>query len=122
MLKIMFACGAALLAVVPATAATEDHARIAIGDGAMLKRAEAVCGPAGKLAKKDLLSVTYARAAAEQALPLSQFQPLLQTSEDAALTASQAANFCADTRKRRSSMVSRVRKAGQALVKAKQTG
>lgn len=115
------ALAALALLASPAAAETGDHAKIVFDNGSILKKAEANCGAMGRLSRRDSLALTYARAAAEQSLPLSEFEKLFRASEAEATTASAATGFCAQTKRKRPAMMSRIKKAGQALA-AKRVG
>lgn len=114
---------AALLLAGPARAVgVEDLAKIVLGSGSILKKAEASCQASGKLSKSDTLALTFARAAAEQALPISQFQSLDRAADAEATSASQATGFCPETKKKKSGLMSKIRKAGKALIQARMLG
>jgi hypothetical protein len=113
--------GVSLIALTQPAAAVGlgDLAKVVLGGGSVLKKAEQACGPAQKLTTGDSLALTFARAAAEQALPLSQFALLDQSAEDEATTASQSTGFCKETKAKKPSLMKKIKAAGKALLKSR---
>lgn len=109
------------LAATPALAVgLEDLAKVVLGGQSVLKKADETCPKASfSLTKSDQLALTFARAAAEQALPISQVVAIDQASNaDAAADAKNPA-FCNETKKKKSGLMSKIKKAGRALAKAR---
>jgi hypothetical protein len=114
---------AALAIAMPAQAVgLGDLAKVVLGGGSILKTAEAKCGTSAKLTKTDQLALTFARAAAEQALPLSEFVALDRATVDEAEAAAQSSTFCPETKKKKAGLMAKVKKAGKALIKARMLG
>lgn len=112
------------LAATPALAiGLGDIAKVVLGGQSVLKKADETCPKSSfSLTKSDQLAMTFARAAAEQALPISQFQSLDQASTaDADAQAAKPA-FCAETKKKKTGIMSKIKKAGKTLAKARVLG
>lgn len=122
MRKMMMTVAAGALAATPAMAVDlEDLAKVVLGGGAVLKKAEQKC-TGQSLSKKDQLAITLAVAATEQALPISQFQSLDQTAKAEADQAADAKAFCPETKKKKSGLISKIKKAGKAIIVARGLG
>jgi antitoxin component of RelBE/YafQ-DinJ toxin-antitoxin module len=110
-----------LFAAPAAAVGIEDLAQVVLGGGAVLKKAEQTCANV-RLVKNDQLALTFARAAAEQALPISQFQAIDQIAVSDAAKEAESKGFCQGTKKKKSGMMAKIKKAGKALVKARILG
>ena len=122
MRKTILTIGSMTLAATPALAVSiGDLAKVVLGGSAVLKKAGENC--AGQLlGKNDQLALTFARAAAEQALPISQFQAIDQTAVDDAAKQAENKGFCQETKKKKPGLMGKIKKAGKALVKARVLG
>jgi hypothetical protein len=99
-----------------------DLAKVILGGGNVLKKAEAKCGSSLALSNDESLALTFARAAAEKALPISQFTALdTQTAKEADQQA-QSNTFCTETKQKKPGMMSKIKKAGKSILKARVLG
>jgi hypothetical protein len=119
MRKLVWAASAALIVSAPASAVgLEDLAKVVLGGKSVLKKADEKCPKNSfALTKNDELAMTLAVAAVEQALPVSQFQALDKKATDDASTASNDTQFCAETKKKKSGLMSKIKKAGKSILK-----
>jgi antitoxin component of RelBE/YafQ-DinJ toxin-antitoxin module len=110
----------AAMAGTPALAiGLEDLAKVVLGGQSVLKKADETCPQSRfSLTRSDQLALTFARAAAEQALPISQFQSLDQASTADANAEAAKPAFCAETKKKKTGILSKIKKAGKSLAKA----
>jgi hypothetical protein len=112
--------------VVPAQAAgLGDLARVVLGNGAVLQKSNDTCPQTtGKatLAMEELLALSIARQAAQNALPAPQFLSLDTAANANAVKAAQAPRFCDTTAKKKNVLLDAVKKAGQKLVTARVLG
>ena len=114
---------AALLLAAPAHAVgLGDLAKVVLGGSSVLKKGADKCGASLGLTQKDDLALTFARSAAEQALPISEFSALDTATKTAAETSATSPTFCSDTAKQKSGILSKVKKAGQDLLKKRLLG
>ncbi len=114
---------AAVLAAAPAHAVgLGDLAKVVLGGSSVLKKGAEKCGTSLGLTQKDDLALTFARSAAEQALPLSEFTALDTATKAEADTSATSPTFCADTAKKKTGIISKVKKAGQDLLKKRLLG
>lgn len=123
MRKLLIAATACAVAATPAVAlGVGDLAKVILGNGSVLKKGEEKCGTALGLTKNDSLAMTFARSAAEQSLPISQFLALEKASQVDAATAANDANFCNETKKKKSGLMKAMTKAGKSILKQKALG
>jgi hypothetical protein len=114
---------AAVLAASPANAVgLGDLAKVVLGGSSVLKKGAEKCGSSLGLSQKDDLALTFARSAAEQALPLSEFTALDTATKTEADTSATNPAFCSDTAKKKTGIMSKVKKAGQDLLKKRLLG
>jgi hypothetical protein len=114
---------AAVLLAAPANAAgLGDLAKVVLGGSSVLKKGEAKCGASLGLTQKDDLALTFARSAAEQALPISEFTALDTAAKASADTSATSSTFCSDTKKEKTGIISKVKKAGQDLLRKRLLG
>jgi hypothetical protein len=117
--------GAALIMALASPAAAVglgDLAKVVLGNGSVLKKSEATCGSSLALNKDDSLAITFARAAAERALPISQFTALDQAANTDANAAATSSTFCNDTKKKKSGMMKAIKKAGKSILLSRVLG
>ncbi len=115
---------AMILAATPALAVgVEDLANVVLGGQSVLKKADDTC-PRSKfsLTRSDRLALTFARSAAEQALPISQFQALDMSAGASAEADAQKPTFCAETKRKKSQVLSKIKKAGRAMIASRALG
>lgn len=118
---LLIACAFSI--ATPATAlGLGDLAKTVLSKSSVLKKGEEKCGTSLGLTKDDLIAITLARSAVEQALPLSQFVALDQATQAEATSASTAPTFCNETKKKKSGLMSAMSKAGKAILKKKALG
>lgn len=123
MRKILIAATACGLVVTPAAAlGLGDLAKVVLGGNSVLKKGEQKCGTSLGLTKDDSLAMTFARAAVERSLPISQFTALDKSTEAEATSASTAPTFCNETKKKKSGMMKAITKAGKSILKQKALG
>lgn len=114
---------AALLLSTPAMAVgLGDLAKVVLGGSSVLKKGQEVCGSAFGLTRQDDMALTLARSAAERALPLSEFMALDTATKAEANTAATSSSFCDTTKKEKTGIVSKVKKAGKDILKKKILG
>ncbi len=113
-----------MLAGTPALAmGLEDLAKVVLGGQSVLKKADDTCPRSNfSLTRSDRLAMTFARSAAEQALPISQFQALDLSANETAGVEAQKADFCTETKKKKSGLMSKIKKAGKALITSRALG
>ena len=99
-----------------------DLAKVVLGGSSVLKKGEEKCGSSLGLTKDESLAITFARAAAEQALPLSQFTYLDKSADDEAASVATTPTFCNETKAKKSGMMNAIKKAGAAILKRKALG
>lgn len=109
------------LAATPAMAVgLEDLAKVVLGGQSVLKKADETCPKASfSLTKSDQLALTFARAAAEQALPISQVVAIDQVSTAEAANDSKNPAFCSETKRKKSGLMAKIKRAGRSLAKAR---
>jgi len=101
----------------PATAQTNAGglAKTVVGNGAVLQRGADTCANGLALSEDDQLAITLARQAAQSALPATQYLTLTATANSNAITASEKQGFCAQTLKKKASMMKAIREATKKL-------
>jgi antitoxin component of RelBE/YafQ-DinJ toxin-antitoxin module len=93
-----------------------DLAKVVLGGGSILKKGEAKCGSSLGLTKDDSLALTFARAAAERALPISEFTALDSAANAEADKSATSSTFCNETKKKKSGMMKSIKKAGKSIL------
>lgn len=110
---------AAVVAVCSACPAQAQNlgglAKTVLGGGAVLQRGADTCTNGLRLSGEEQLALTLARQAAQSALPGEQFVTLDATANSNAVTASQKPGFCAQTSKKKASMLKAIRDAAKKL-------
>jgi hypothetical protein len=109
----------AALTAVPAYAGLGDLAKTVLGGRAVLQRGADTCPNALALSGEEQLALTFARQAAQSALPGDQFVTLDATANSNAVTASQKPGFCTQTSKRKDVMMKAIRDAARKLATAR---
>jgi hypothetical protein len=99
-----------------------DLAKVVLGNGATVQKAAETCPTKVSLTSQDSLTMQIARAAAEQALPASQFLALDTAANTQATTQAAAPGFCNTTAKKKNGLLDAIKKAGQKLVTARVLG
>jgi antitoxin component of RelBE/YafQ-DinJ toxin-antitoxin module len=98
----------------------EDLAKVVLGGQSVLKKADESCPKSSfSLTSSEQLALTFARSAAEQALPISQLTAIEQTSTTDAANEAKKPEFCNETKKKKTGLMSKIKKAGRALAKAR---
>lgn len=105
----------------PATAmGLEDLAKVVIGGQSVLKKANEDCPRSSfSLTRADQLALTFARSAAEQALPISQLTAISDASSAEAAVEAQKPAFCTETKRKKSGLMTKIKKAGRQLAQAR---
>ncbi len=112
-----------LVMTAPARAAgLDDLAKVVLGGGSILKKGQEKCGSALRLTQNDSLAITFARGAAERALPISRFTLLDQAAEADAIKQAEAPTFCPETKKKKSGLMKAIKKAGKSILMARVLG
>lgn len=116
--------GAAILAIAVASTPVAaiglgDLAKVVLNGGSILKKGQQKCGSSLGLTTRDQLSLTFARAAAERSLPISEFLSLDQAGNAAADQAAQSTTFCDDTKKQKKGLLAKIAKAAKGMATAK---
>ncbi len=96
-----------------------DLAKVILNNGSVLSTGQQKCGSTLGLTSTDQAQMSFARTAAQKAIPLAQFLALDQASNAAAATASQSPTFCNDTQKQKKGLLSKIAKAARGLAGAK---
>jgi hypothetical protein len=96
-----------------------DLAKVILGGGSILKQGQTKCGSSLSLTTKESFQLALARAAAQKALPSSEFLALDGASAAEASTAAQSPTFCAETQKKKSGILSKIAKAAKGLAGAR---
>lgn len=107
--------GVTILAAPAQAVGLADLAKIVLGGSSVLKKADDKCGSSFSLSARDQLALTFARSAAEQALPISEFLSLDQASAADATKAAEAPTFCAETKTKKKGLLSKIGKAAKGL-------
>jgi antitoxin component of RelBE/YafQ-DinJ toxin-antitoxin module len=93
-----------------------DLAKVVLGNGATVQKAAETCPTKVSLTSQDSLTMQIARAAAERALPSSQFLALDTAATTQATTQAATPGFCNQTAKKKNGLLDAIKKAGQQLV------
>ena len=121
--KLGLALALALTVSAPAHAlGLGDLAKVVLSNGATVQKAADSCANTVTLAPADLLTLSIARQAAEQALPGAQFLALDTAANSQAATQAQAPGFCTTTAKKKVKLLDAIKRAGQKLVTARVLG
>ena len=108
--------GLGLFALSPAHAVgLGDLAKVVLGGGSILKKGQSKCGSAFGLTTKDELTLTFARAAAERALPISEFLAIDTASNTEADKAAESSTFCPETKAKKKGLLAKIGKAAKGL-------
>lgn len=99
-----------------------DLAKVVLGGGSVLKKGEEKCGNSLALTKDDSLALTFARAAAERALPISEFTALDRAANSDAEKSSTSSTFCPETKAKKSGIMKAVKKAGKSILMGRVLG
>jgi hypothetical protein len=94
----------------------EDLAKVILGNGKVLKTAEAKCGTQGKLSMTETLTIDNAIAAVQKKLAPELFSSISTASQADADIASQTATFCPETKQKKKGLLSKIGKAAQKVV------
>jgi antitoxin component of RelBE/YafQ-DinJ toxin-antitoxin module len=120
--------GAALAVVIAMTSVPAhalgvgDLAKVVLGNGATVRKAADACPNKVTLTSQDSLTMQIARAAAERALPATQFLALDTAASTQATTQAATPGFCTQTAKKKSGLLDAIKKAGQQLITARVLG
>jgi antitoxin component of RelBE/YafQ-DinJ toxin-antitoxin module len=122
--KVFIAGGILALTInAPARAVgLDDLAKVVLGGGSVLKKGQEKCGSTLGLTQNDSLAITFARAAAERALPISQFTQLDQAAEADALKQAETPTFCPETKQKKSGLMKAIKKAGKSILMTRVLG
>jgi hypothetical protein len=124
--SIALAVALTVASTMPAQAAgLGDLAKVVLGNGAVLQKSNDTCQQTtGRttLGMNELLALSIARQAAQNALPADQFLSLDTAASANAVKAAQAPRFCDNTAKKKNVLLDAVKKAGQKLVTARVLG
>lgn len=96
-----------------------DLAKVVLNGSSVLKKGQQKCGSSLALTGREELALTFARAAAERSLPLSEFMALDQAGTAAADQAAQSATFCDTTKKQKKGILAKIAKAAKGMATAK---
>ncbi len=119
---LAFGAVAVLLSTPAQAVGIADLAKVVLGGSSTLKKGQEKCGTSLALTQQDSLAITFARAAAERALPMSQFSVLDQAAEANAATDAQSSTFCPETKKKKSGLMNAIKKAGKSIITARVLG
>ena len=97
-------------------------AKTILGGSSVLTTGQAKCGSQLQLAEHESLALTVARAAAQRALPTSQFTLLDTQASASAARQAQQPGFCAQTARRKTPLLDAIKRAGEKLVTARVLG
>jgi antitoxin component of RelBE/YafQ-DinJ toxin-antitoxin module len=125
-MKKSIAFALAMTAVPAQAAGLGDLAKVVLGNGAVLQKSNDTCqqttGSKTTLGMSEILALSIARQAAQNALPADQFLSLDTAASANAVKAAQAPKFCDQTAKKKNVLLDAVKKAGQKLVTARVLG
>lgn len=93
-----------------------DLAKVVLKGGSVLKKGEQKCGNALKLTSAENLILSEARSAVFNSVPAAEFTRLDAEAEASADTEAQSKTFCPETTKKKKGLLSRVKKAGKAIL------
>jgi hypothetical protein len=121
--SIMFVAAALTLVAVPASAiGLDDLIKSVLGGKSILKRAETKCGQEAKLTDADNSTINLAMVAVQKAVSPQKFSALDNVARAEADTQSQTETFCPETKKKKKGILSKIGKAGKAILKTKTLG
>jgi hypothetical protein len=121
--SIMFVAAALTLVAVPASAiGLDDLIKSVLGGKSILKRAETKCGQEAKLTDADNSTINLAMVAVQKAVSPQKFSALDNVARAEADTQSQTETFCPETKKKKKGILSKIGKAGKAILKSKTLG
>jgi hypothetical protein len=124
MRKSFIAAASALaLVAVPASAiGLDDLLKTVLGGKSILKKAETKCGTEAKLTASDNSLINSAVLAVRKATTPQKFATLDNVARADADTQAQNETFCPETKKKKKSILSKIGKAGKAILKGKSLG
>jgi hypothetical protein len=99
-----------------------DLAKAVLGGNSVLKKAETKCGTEAKLSAGENQTIDAAIAAVRQAIAPDRFATLDDAARVEADTQSQSETFCPETKKKKKGILSKIGKAGKAILKSKALG
>jgi hypothetical protein len=93
-----------------------DLAKVVLGNGSVIKKADEKCGTSLGLTGGDRLTLSSAYSAVERALSKKEYTALNNSTTSAAETASQSSTFCNETKVKKKGMLSKIGKAAKGLL------
>jgi hypothetical protein len=121
--SIIIAASALAFVAVPASAiGLDDLLKTVLGGKSILKKAESKCGKQATLTKTDNSILDKAVAAVRSATTPQKFATLDSAASADADTQSQEETFCPETKKKKKGILSKIGKAGKAILGSKILG
>ncbi len=111
------------LVTVPASAiGLDDLLKTVLGGKSILKKAETKCGQTATLTRADNNTINLAVSAVKSAVSSDKFMALDQVARADADTQAQDPAFCPETKKKKKGILSKIGKAGKAILGGKKLG
>jgi hypothetical protein len=121
--SVLFIGTALAIVAVPASAiGLDDLIKTVLGGKSILKKAETKCGQNATLTATENGSIDMAVSAVKKAITSQKFTMLDDVARAEAETQSQNETFCPETKKKKKGILSKIGKAGKAILKGKSLG
>jgi hypothetical protein len=121
--SILIGASALALIAVPASAiGLDDLLKTVLGGKSILKKAETKCGQTATLTAADNGTINTAVAAVRSAISSQKFAKLDGVARADADTQAQSETFCPETKAKKKGILSKIGKAGKAILKGKTLG
>jgi hypothetical protein len=121
--SILIGAAALALVAVPASAiGLDDLLKTVLGGKSILKKAETKCGKAATLTAADNGTINTAVAAVRSAISAKKFATLDGVARADADTQAQSETFCPETTVKKKGILSKIGKAGKAILGSKKLG
>ncbi len=118
MRKILIGLSAVVLVAAPAQAVNlGDLAKVVLGGKSVLKKAETKCGATAALTKSENRTIDVAVAALQSQLSPQVFSLTEKAATVDATTQAKDPTFCNETKKKKKGILSKIGKAGAAVLK-----
>jgi hypothetical protein len=119
---ILGASALALIAVPASALGLDDLLKTVLGGKSILKKAETKCGKPATLTASENRVLNKAVSAVRAATSPQKFASLDSVARAEADTQAQDETFCPETKKKKKSILSKIGKAGKAILKGKTLG
>ncbi len=93
-----------------------DLAKVVLGNGSVIKKADQKCGTSLGLTGRDRLTLATANSAVQKSLSKKEYATLNNAATSAAETEAQSPAFCNETKKKKKGLLSKIGKAAKGLI------